>query len=228
MLVKVPAGLPRIPKKRECALNDPGGILSFDAATRSAVAAEHLLCAIHIGRPDLVTRELLATLDGGALTSLRQSNGFWNFAGYRFRQSARLGIEGGAAAGALVGLQLVSMVVPPVGVSLTLGAVGWGMITTVQKSRASTREASEAFEQRYGFPPEELIRGKAWATDWWDLEAGDGLLEFILKTKWSPLWTDEQKGRLLKRLMVKVLSLLDESPTLKVMRVSQAIARARR
>ena len=65
-----------------------------------------------------------------------------------------------------------------------------------QSSSAATREAGERFEETYGFPPERLLKGRAWSSDWWDLEEGDGLLEFVLKVKLSPFWTDEQKDRL--------------------------------
>eukprot|EP00966_Prymnesium_polylepis_P240403 5559323-Prymnesium_polylepis.2 len=125
---------------------------------------------------------MAAALSGGPSSVLCDGKfGFWDFGGYKFRKGLRLGVEGGAATTAFVGVQVVATFVPPVGIALGVGAIGWGAVAAVDASSADAREAEELFEATYGFPKESLQSGKAWSTDWWDMEEGDGLLEMVLK-----------------------------------------------
>ncbi|KAL1511029.1 hypothetical protein AB1Y20_005854 [Prymnesium parvum] len=195
----------------------------------SRVAAEHFLCAVHIGRPDLMTAEFLAIIENGAHATLQDAgHGFWSFGGYHFRKPLRLGVEWSGASAIFAGSQVAGTLFPPLGIAMLAAGLGFAAVAVWKQNAEGTRTKEELFEERYKFPLEQLQSGKAWASDWWDLEEGDGWLDMVLKCKWSPLWTDEQKDRLIKRLVLRVLSLCDEPRSLKVMRLAKAVSRSRR
>ena len=239
---------------------------------QSAVAAEHFLCAIHCGHPEVMTKEFLAIVDGSMNAVLQDGGqGFWDFAGYRFRKPARLGIEYGGLSTVIIGTQIAATAIPILG--FVFGAVAFGgiAVTAWKQNSSGKRSQEEIFEERYKFPLFRLLKGKAWwaprracprtlpaarvflsafaffswlcshtsrgsptchvrpfrlparrASDFWDLEAGDSWLDMVLKCKWSPLWTSDQKDRLIQRLLLRILSLSDDAPSLKVGRSPRA------
>ena len=195
---------------------------------QSAVAAEHFLSAIHCGHPEVMTKEFLAIVDGGMNAVLQDAGqGFWEFGGYRFRKPTRLGIEYGGLSTVIIGALIAATAIPILGFAFGGLAFGGLMVTAWKQNSSGKRSQEEIFEERYKFPLFRLLKGKAWASDFWDLEAGDSWLDMVLKCKWSPLWTSDQKDRLIQRLLLRILSLSDEAPSLKVMRLAKAVARSR-
>ena len=239
---------------------------------QSAVAAEHFLCAIHCGHPEVMTKEFLAIVDGSMNAVLQDGGqGFWDFAGYRFRKPARLGIEYGGLSTVIIGTQIAATAIPILG--FVFGAVAFGgiAVTAWKQNSSGKRSQEEIFEERYKFPLFRLLKGKPWWAprracpralpaarvflsafaffSWLALiprevarramsdrsdcplagrptfgisRRGDSWLDMVLKCKWSPLWTSDQKDRLIQRLLLRILSLSDDAPSLKVGRSPRA------
>ena len=130
---------------------------------QSAVAAEHFLCAIHCGHPEVMTKEFLAIVDGSMNAVLQDGGqGFWDFAGYRFRKPARLGIEYGGLSTVIIGTQIAATAIPILG--FVFGAVAFGgiAVTAWKQNSSGKRSQEEIFEERYKFPLFRLLKGKAW------------------------------------------------------------------
>ena len=133
-------------------------MLSADVNERSAASAEHAMSAVFLGRPDLLTagvRDALIEdgLCGGCDASLRAD--------------ARGNWVFAGHTFAKRSLLPIPIPSPP---------------RTLVQGPASA-DAEDSFVGTYGFPGRHALRGHAVSRNFWELAAGDTLLEMTLKSR---------------------------------------------
>ena len=197
-----------------------GGLLSDQPSIRSKEAANHILNAIGEGRAELVTGAVLEQLlPDGACTSLsNDSLGFYSFGGHRFSKFR-------ADSALLVLFQAAVFAAPAPVVPLV---VGLPTLVQLALDPAVRRDADERFMSSYGFPRSELLATHAGACSFTLLEAGDTLLEMILKVGWPGRWLQGQKDRATASLLRQILTESHSHPQFKIFWMCKAIARTRK
>ena len=144
--------------------------------------AEHVLCAIKDGRPDLLKPQVIGELEHGMDTPLQLTSELsWRFSGCQFL-GAKAALAG-SAGGLLYAASGAALAAP-------VAAVGVALLTALTALEGEQREEESAFVQRYGFASKHLLKtslgtsgGKILSWGFWDLKEGDALFEFVLKSK---------------------------------------------
>ena len=193
-------------------------------------AACHVLHAIAEASEHLITAGITARI-GWDTVLVRPAGALplWDLGGHRFATSNAVGVVG------IAGIVAVPLAVPSnallgAGFALTQGvSLLWG-----SKGEVARALAQEDFLRKYGLRREEL----KWSLVpvsilYWDLAAGDGLLELCLKAKRGALGVgdlgdtrDTVVQLKLRKLLCRLLDCMPGSPSAKAKRLDQAIRKA--
>ena len=193
-------------------------------------AACHALHAIAEASEHLITAGITARI-GWDTVLVRPAGALplWDLGGHRFATSNAVGVV------SIAGVVAVPLAVPSnallgAGFALTQGvSLLWG-----SKGEVARALAQEDFLRKYGLRREEL----KWSLVpvsilYWDLAAGDGLLELCLKAKRGALGVgdlgdtrDTVVQLKLRKLLCRLLDCMPGSPSAKAKRLDQAIRKA--
>ena len=96
-------------------------------------------------------------------------------------------------------------------ITTTVAGTVAAVVVTAGASSAGKGREDTAFREAYGCSRDRVLEGPA-ATSFWDLQAGDSLLEFVLKAKRSPFAGATEEQEVVEKLLNRMLACSGATP----------------
>ena len=110
-------------------------------------------------------------------------------------------------------------------ITTTVAGTVSAVVVTAGASSAGKGREDTAFREAYGCSRDRVLEGPA-ATSFWDLQAGDSLLEFVLKAKRSPFAGATEEQEVVEKLLNRMLACSGATPQQSVERLRSAMHKA--